>query len=315
MGSKAKRRLAVIALLMVAAVAVGVGVINPRLGGADKSSVATTAITTGDLSVSVTGSGRVVDRYTYSLAPGSSPVLVEQAGQGVGTAANAVGYRTVRLDVSSGEHVAKAQKLALVKDAAGTTTAVKTPVSGYVRSVTTAKAAATNQVATIGAGGQLASVTVSEYDVAKVKIGQKVSVTLSALDEELTGNVESIGQTADDSSGVQQYQVLIALNDLPAKTKIGMSVTAEIATASKQDVLLAPAAAITETGGRSTVEVLQPDGTTQVVTVEIGLVGASQVEILSGLQVGDEVVTGTQGTVPASSFDAGFPGGGPPGGA
>lgn len=315
MRSEAKRRLGVMALLVVAAVAVGLGVINPRLSGPDGSSVATTTITRGNLSVSVTGSGTVVDRYTYSLAPGSSPVLVEQAGQGVGTSANAVGYRTVRVDVSSGEHVAKAQKLAIVKDAAGTTTAVKTPVSGYVRSVTTAKAAAANQVATIGAGGQLASVTVSEYDVAEVKIGQKVSITLSSLDEEVTGDVESIGQTADDTSGVQRYQVLISLNELPAKTRIGMSVAAEIAIASQQGVIVAPAAAITETGGRSTVEVLQSDGTTQVVTVQLGLVGASQVEILSGLKVGDEVVTGTQGPVPASSFNAGFPGGGPPGGA
>jgi HlyD family secretion protein len=276
--------------------------------------VATTTVERGDLSVTVAGSGTIVDRTTYSVAPGTS-VLVEQAGVAVGNAAGASGYTTVRLEVSDGDRVARRERLAVVKDVAGETEPVKTPVAGVVRSITTSRGASTGQVATIGSGGQLASIAVSEYDIADITVGQRVSVEIGSLDREVRGKVESIGQTADDSSGVQQYRVLVTLPDLPDEAKIGMSVTAEIATASERDVLLVPATAIEEMGDGSTVQVVGPDGTTQVVPVEIGLVGSAEVEIVSGLQAGDQVVTGTEGTVPDTETNPGFPGGGgPPGG-
>ena len=235
MRTKAKRRAGVALSLTIAIAAVALGLIRPQFGNADDSTVATTTVATGDLSVTVTGSGTVVDRYTYSVGPGAS-ALVEQAGVAAGNAVNAVGYTTVRLEVSSGEHVSVGDHLAVVKDPAGETGAVKAPVAGYVRSLTTSKAASAGQVATIGGGGQLASVAVSEYDIASIKVGQMVSVTLSSLDRTMNGKVESIGQTAEDSSGVQQYRVLVSVPDLPDKARIGMSVTAEIATASKRGV-------------------------------------------------------------------------------
>ena len=313
MSSKAKRGAGIVLALTVAVVAVVVGLRGSELVNAEESAVATTTAGRGDLSVTVAGSGTIVDRLTYSVAPGTS-ALVEQAGVAVGNAAGAAGYTTVGLEVSNGDRVAARERLAVVKDVAGETEPVKTPVAGYVRSITTSKGASAGQVATIGSGGQLASIAISEYDIADITVGQRVSAEISSLDREIKGKVESIGQTADDSSGVQQYRVLVSLPDLPAKAKIGMSVTAEIATASKQDVLLVPATAINETGESSTVEVLQADGTTQVVPVEIGLVGSSEVEIVSGLQAGDQVVTGSEGTVPDTEANAGFPGGGPPGG-
>ncbi|MGZ5318405.1 MAG: HlyD family efflux transporter periplasmic adaptor subunit [Actinomycetota bacterium] len=313
MSTKAKRRAGVGLLLTIGSVAVALGLIRPQFGSADDSTVSSTTVATGTLSVTVTGSGTIVDRYTYSVGPGTS-ALVEQAGVEAGNAVSAVGYTTVRLEVSTGEHVTAGDHLAVVKDVAGEAEAVKAPVAGYVRTLTTSKAASAGQVATIGGGGQLASVAVSEYDIAEIRTGQKVSVTLSSLDRTVTGKVESIGQTADDSSGVQQYRVLVSVPDLPDKARIGMSATAEIVTASKQDVLLTPATAITEAGDRTTVELLRDDGTTQVVPIEVGLVGSSQVEVLDGLEAGDEVVTGTEGTVPDTSSNPGFPAGGPPGG-
>lgn len=314
MQAKTKRRVAVTSLLAVAIAAVGGAFVVPSLQTQDTSSVAGATVTRGDLTVTVTGSGELVDRYTYSVSPGSDATLTEQAGQSVdgGSAPAVAGYETTRIYVSGGDHVSSGQRLAVVKDAAGKKGTVKTPVAGYVRSVMTTKGASVSQVATIGAGRQLASMQVSEYDIVDVKLGQEATITVSSLDEALTGRVRSIGQTADDSSGVRQYQVLVSVEDLPRAARMGMSVTAEIATASEDDVLLIPATAITDTGDGSTVEVVRADGTTQVVAVELGLVGASDVEVLSGLAEGDDVVTGVEGDVPASSSDTAGPGGGGP---
>ena len=311
MQAHTKRRSTIFALVAIAVIAVAVALAGPSLGSQDEPAVATTTVTRGDLEATVAGSGALVDRYTYSVAPGTEASLIELAGESQGSAASGIGFTTQRVYVKTGEHVSSKQRLALVEDSAGARQTVRAPVAGYIRSITTTKGASTGQVATIGSGGQLAAVAVSEYDVGQVRSGQTVSVTLSASDTTLEGKVVSVSETADDTSGVEQYQVLLSLRGLPGTARIGMSVTAEIATDSAQNVLLAPATAITETGDRSTAQVLQADGTTRVVTVEIGLVGASQVEIVRGLQEGDEVVTGVDGTVPTSTV--GFPGAGPGG--
>jgi multidrug efflux pump subunit AcrA (membrane-fusion protein) len=313
MQSHTKRRLTIVSLVAVAVIAVAVALAGPSLGSQDEAAVATTTVTRGDLEATVTGSGNLVDRYTYSVAPGTDASLIELAGQSQGSAASGMGFTTQRVYVKTGQHVSFKQRLALVENSTGSRETVKAPVAGYVRSITTSKGASTGQVATIGSGGQFAAVAVSEYDVGQIKAGQTVSVRLSATDTTLEGKVVSVSETADDTTGVEQYQVLISARGLPGTARIGMSVTAEITTDSAQNVLLAPATAITETGDRSTAQVLQADGATRVVTVEIGLVGASQVEVVSGLQEGDEVVTGVDGTVSTSST-GGFPGGGAPGG-
>ena len=84
------------------------------------------------------------------------------------------------------------------------------------------------------------------------------------------------------------------------------------------NALYVPSAAITTTGTRSTVELLE-NGNTTVTPVTTGLVGNSDTQILSGLKAGDVVVeptvtvaasTGAAATTAGSGGFGGFGGGG-----
>ena len=64
----------------------------------------------------------------------------------------------------------------------------------------------------------------SERDVPAVKLGQSVTVSVKALNLDLTGKVTAISPLADSLGGDVVYRVTIVLNDLPANLRAGMSV-------------------------------------------------------------------------------------------
>ena len=136
---------------------------------------------------------------------------------------------------------------------------------------------------------------VVESDVATIQLGQGASVTVGAINADLTGSVTAIAPVAESSTsnGVVSYAVTVALNAPPANLKPGMTADITITTASASGVLAVPAAAIRGTSDAYTVLVLTAAGTPQAQPVTVGLMTSSLVEIKSGLNAGDVVVTGT----------------------
>jgi membrane fusion protein, macrolide-specific efflux system len=294
-----KRRILVVALIAVGLIAIVIGLIGrPQTNLA--ASLLTETVTKGDVSVNVSASGTLVDELTYSIAPETTAVLSAQAGVQLPATANAVGYHTTWIAVSPGDAVVAGQEIAEAQNAKNKAFAVVTPVNGFVRTITTALGAVASQVATIGAGAELVAVQVSEHDVATVTPGQTVSITLGATKEVFAGTVRSIGQLADSTTGVQQFQVLIASDAYPADARIGMSATASIGISSAKNVLYVSSSAITTVDKKSMVTVLE-NNRERTVEVTLGVVGDSRVEIKSGLSEGDVVVTGSSGTVPVVS--------------
>ena len=152
----------------------------------------------------------------------------------------------------------------------------------------------------------------TETDVAKVKKGQQASATFDAMQgTRATGKVTGIDQTSTTSNNVVQYGVTVTLTDPPEGLRIGATATVQVTTASAQNVLYVPAAAVRTAGGQSTVTVLS--GGKQVAKqVRIGVQGDQGTEIKSGLNEGDQVViAATGGTTGGTGFPTGrFPGGG-----
>ncbi|HVM70455.1 MAG TPA: HlyD family efflux transporter periplasmic adaptor subunit [Anaerolineales bacterium] len=70
----------------------------------------------------------------------------------------------------------------------------------------------------------------SERDVPKVKPGQAATVTVKALNQDLTGKVGAISPTADSLGGDVVYKVTIILDTLPPNLLAGMSVNVEFDT-------------------------------------------------------------------------------------
>jgi HlyD family secretion protein len=132
--------------------------------------------------------------------------------------------------------------------------------------------------------------TIGESDVAKLKLGQVANVTVDALSgQRMTGKVTSLDPVATMSQGVPVYGIDIAI-DVPATgVKAGMSASASVILATKQNVLVVPNSTIRTIGGQRGVQVLK-DGEIVDTPATFGLSNDTVTEVVSGLNEGDVVV-------------------------
>lgn len=138
-------------------------------------------------------------------------------------------------------------------------------------------------------------VTVDEVDVARINLGQPLTVTLDALPGEvINGKVDQIAPTATVNGGVVSYAVRLVLDATDAPLRAGMSATADIVVDRAEGVVLVPNWAIRR--DRDTGEVLVSvlkDGQPVEVPVELGLRNESYSEVTRGVKAGDTVAVST----------------------
>ncbi|MCX6761313.1 MAG: efflux RND transporter periplasmic adaptor subunit [Candidatus Moranbacteria bacterium] len=144
-------------------------------------------------------------------------------------------------------------------------------------------------------GTMKAQVQINEVDVPNVALGQKVMMTFNSVAGLTTsGKIEKMDSLGTIAQGVVTYNATISFDSLDARIKPGMSVSASIITSVKQDVITVPNSAVKKQGNGNYVEVLNSGETSpQQVTVQIGAVNNTDTEIVSGISVGDPVVTRT----------------------
>lgn len=134
-------------------------------------------------------------------------------------------------------------------------------------------------------------VSVSESEVLKLKVGQKVTVNADALPVEgFDGKVSFIGVKADKSL---RYPVEIQIKNNTKTLKAGMYGSATFTSTEMKEVLVIPREAIAGSLKQPNVYVIE-NGMAILRTIEIGTVSESGVEVLSGLKEGDQVVTDGQ---------------------
>ncbi|KKQ26384.1 MAG: hypothetical protein US62_C0022G0014 [Candidatus Woesebacteria bacterium GW2011_GWA1_37_8] len=137
------------------------------------------------------------------------------------------------------------------------------------------------------------NVTVSELDVPKVKVGQKVTVTLDSVSgKTFTGVVATIDRVGSVSSNVTSYSANIKLDSSDLAILPNMAATANIILETKTDVIKIPSGAITTTNGENFANVLK-NGAESQLPVTVGISSDSETEIVSGLSEGDVVVSGS----------------------
>lgn len=175
-------------------------------------------------------------------------------------------------------------------------------------------------------------VKVDETEIDKVAVGQKAKIKVDAFgDAELEGEVLqktplAVGKS-QTSGGLsvninvqeaKEFRVVIRLTNLNADMQTGlrpgMSATATITTTTVNDVIAVPLQAVIEkkpegspspdappaAAGAAPAEKPKPikgvyvmeDGKAKFVPVETGITGESDIQILSGLSAGQEVITG-----------------------
>jgi multidrug efflux pump subunit AcrA (membrane-fusion protein) len=166
-------------------------------------------------------------------------------------------------------------------------------------------------VATLITEQRIAEISLNEVDVAKVNIGQKVNLTFDAIEDlNITGKVAEVDIIGTISQGVVTYNVKVIFDTQDERIKPGMSVTADIITDAKTDVLVLPNSAIKSQAGSYYVELVEiPEEKKEEFLnnkvgvilpnlpkkqlIEVGLSNNTLTEILSGLKEGDIVISST----------------------
>jgi HlyD family secretion protein len=171
---------------------------------------------------------------------------------------------------------------------------VKAPVAGQISSLTArvgdkiTNNASLFRVADYGA--MQVTISVDELDIAKVKQGQSAQITLDALSgKNFTGKVYKINPEGTFKNDIANFDVTVMF-DKTDGLMAGMNSTVNVMVENKPGVLWLPAQAVTTRQGKSTVQVLDDKKQLTQKDVQIGIRTSQQVEIVSGLKEGDQVV-------------------------
>lgn len=175
-----------------------------------------------------------------------------------------------------------------------------------------------------------AEVMVDEDDIINVAIGQPAKITVDALPGEVfMGKVTEVGDqallrstglsTSQSTSGIQEakdFKVVITLDHPSKDLKPGLSCTATITTATRHDAIAIPIQALTmrtqssleKTTTATAQNTIANNNEPQIqgvfvlsagdkpkvhyVAVKTGIMGTTNIEVLSGLKPGEEIVLG-----------------------
>lgn len=169
-------------------------------------------------------------------------------------------------------------------------TAVKAPVTGVV----SAKNAKVGAIAN-GSGQPLFAIIrdgaiemkaeVTEADIIKLAVGQPATVKLAGSSTIVEGKIRLIAPTVDAQTRLGTVHITLADT---AEARAGMYASATVTVEQKQTVVL-PQTAVTAEDGKSIVRKVE-DGIVHLTPVTTGIQDGQFVEILSGLEPGEQVV-------------------------
>ncbi|MGA2002019.1 MAG: efflux RND transporter periplasmic adaptor subunit [Terriglobales bacterium] len=176
-----------------------------------------------------------------------------------------------------------------------------------------------------------AEVKVDETDIVNVQMGQSAEVTIDAIPRKtFHGTVTEIGdnaivrstgvstsQSTSTSEEAKDFKVVVTLTDPPEGLRPGLSTTAKITTATRNNIVSIPIQALTvrtpadlvPKDAKGSVQAAAPvDNSKQkeiqgvfvirnkkaeFVPVDTGISGVTDIEVTKGVQDGDEVITGS----------------------
>jgi len=169
-------------------------------------------------------------------------------------------------------------------------TAVRAPVGGVI-------SARNAKVGGVVAGGGLPLYTIirdgliemkadiAEADLIKLAAGQSATVRLSGSSTTVQGKIRMVRPTVDPQTRLGTVHITLADT---AGVRAGMYASATIIAEEKQAVVL-PRTSVTSAGGVSTVRKVV-DGVVRLMPVTVGIQDGPFVEILSGIEAGEQAV-------------------------
>jgi HlyD family secretion protein len=133
-------------------------------------------------------------------------------------------------------------------------------------------------------------VQVDETDLADIRVGQKVDIDVEALSgKTVAGQVTRVDPQATTTSSITTVKVEIEVLDHDKRLLPGLTATCRFQAGERDKVLTLPTAAVQQKDGKW-FALLPGTPNPRTVLVEVGLEGDDTVEILSGLNEGDQVL-------------------------
>lgn len=173
---------------------------------------------------------------------------------------------------------------------------IKAPFTGTLATLTVKKNDTVSSGTSLGTEitkQKFAEIQLNEVDAAKVKQGQKATLTFDALDGlSLAGQVATVDSIGTVTQNVVNYKVAISIDSEDDRIKPGMSVNSAIITDIVSDVVLIPNNALHADNQGSYIQKLE-NGVPVNYPVTVGLSNDSETVVLTGLNDGDLVVTQT----------------------
>ncbi|HEX3566091.1 MAG TPA: HlyD family efflux transporter periplasmic adaptor subunit [Acidimicrobiales bacterium] len=177
----------------------------------------------------------------------------------------------------------------------------------------------TGQIVVISTNSFIVNATVDDTQVGQVKQGDQVVITPSGSTTNVYGTVSSVGLIATSSSTVATFPVSIAVTGSPTGIYAGSTATLSIVVEQLNNAIQVPTAAISYSGGQSTVTVVQ-NGNHVSRAITTGVSSAGETQVTSGLTSGEKVLeqvvkfNGAAGGAGRNLFGGGTTGAGGAGG-
>lgn len=181
-------------------------------------------------------------------------------------------------------------------------TVVKAPITGYILERLVNQGDPVVPLTSYQAGTPLLTManmsnlvfkgTVDEIDVGKITEGMPCQLKIGALPgQKVDGHVKLISLKAVKKDNTTVFPVEIAIDDTHgAKLRAGFSANADIIIAQKDSVLSIPERVVTFENDSAYVMIPKGEEESEKVFIKTGLSDAIQIEVISGLEEGQEVL-------------------------
>lgn len=200
---------------------------------------------------------------------------------------------------SASKEVAQLAKKSVEEQLAAAKEGIKADFDGVVSEVTALQGQTTAegmQLFTIHNTDKLkVTLAVTKYDVQKLAVGQKAEVTIN--EKEYAGSVSKVSRIASmNASGAAVVDVEIHIDNPDDAIILGMEAKVSVQTAEEKDILLIPSVSVNYSSDGIFCYVLV-EGIVEKREIETGISDDEYIQVLSGLEEGDKVVTSVTGTI------------------
>jgi macrolide-specific efflux system membrane fusion protein len=266
--------------------------------GKQEEPLRTVKVTLGSIKAEIPSTGIVEPRNRLEIKPpiaGRVDEVLASEGQSVKKgqilAWMSSSDRAALLDAARAKGAAEVKKWEDVYKP----TPIVAPLNGFIiqRAVEPGQTVTSGDPILVMADYLIVKAQVDETDIGSIRIGQAVNIELDAYPgQAIPGKVEHVAFESKTVSNVNIYEVDIAPGRVPKFFRAGMSATVNFVLQERKDILVLPLNTVKKISDKSYV-FIQKNSKTESLQVKTGLENSANIEVVSGLSEGDEVVVPT----------------------